>query len=41
MALTSFAKPDNKYYKIMKEKLVNINEENGTFEIDLSFMKGY
>ncbi len=40
MALSSFADYNNKYYKLIKNKIINLKED-GEFEFDLSFFNGF
>lgn len=40
MAMASYAKPENRFYKLMKEHIVRFPAEDN-FELDLSFFKGF
>ncbi len=40
MAMASYANPKNKYYHLMKDKLVSIHDD-GLYELNLNYFKGY
>ncbi len=40
MAMASYADPENKYYQLMKDKIVSIHDD-GLYELNLNYFKGY